>query len=133
MKDCIIRFRVSEEEKKAIEMLAEASPYTKGLSEYILDLISEDAKLFHPVEVDAVVRGANKAKTETVEKRRVSLGSILVDEYGRGTVKQYRRLIKEADELIGSTARKSNHYMFLEVGGKRVGNPAPMVDFVQFE
>lgn len=133
MKETMIRFRVSEDEKKHIEMLAEASPYTKGVSEYILDLIREDAGHYHAINVEAVVYGPNKTKTETVEKRRISLGDILIDGEGRGTNKQFFRLVKEAEKEIGDTAGKSGHYIKIVANRRMIEPPAPMATFVRFE
>lgn len=129
MKDTYIRIRCTEQEKAIIQAMAEQSGMS--MSEYILDLANNDKQWYHEIEVFAVVKGINKAKTEIVEKGRKSLGRVLVDQYNRVSVHTtYNRLYNEAQKEFGEIAKRSQHYFFLEADGVQVESPHPFADWV---
>lgn len=120
MKDCVIRFRCTEEEKSMIERLAGADVWAESVSDYLLGLVRTDAELYREAEVYAVVRGINRAG-EDVEKRRALVGTVLIEkETGKSSKKEYSRLWKAACDLMGSTADRPNHRMYLECDGQEV-------------
>ncbi len=129
MKESYIRIRCSEQDKAMIMAMAEQGGMS--MSEYLLDLVNDDKQWYHEVEVFAVTRGTNKAKSETIEKGRKSLGKVLVDNYNRASVHTtYKRLMKEAGALFGEMARRPSHYYYLEVDGVKVEPPHPFSDWV---
>jgi len=132
MKDSYIRFRCTEQEKRMIEMLALADPYSNGVSEYILDLIRKDALNYRTARVDAVVYGLTKATLQTVEKRREPVGEVLISE-DVISAKAYFDLMKKADEVVGKTAARPNHYLVLEAEGRRINHPSTMADVTTLE
>lgn len=77
--------------KRGMQKLAEAEG--KGMSEYIIDLIKEDAKWYHPVEVYAVAKGPDKTHT-IIEKARKLVDTIYIDESGRCDASLYFHYIK---------------------------------------
>ncbi len=121
MKDTYIRIRCTEQQKEVCKKLAEAEG--KGMSEYIIDLIKEDAKWYHPVEVYAVAKGPDKTHT-IIEKARKLVDTIYIDESGRCDASLYFSLYKKADELTNNIGDRPAHYMYLEVNGQKVKQPS---------
>ena len=129
MKDAYIRIRCSEQDKLVIQAMAEQSGM--NMSEYLLSLVNNDKQYYHEVEVFAVVKGINKAKTEIVEKGRKSLGHVLVDNYNRASAHTtYKKLYAEAFEAFGALAKQPQHYFYLEVDGEKVAPPSSFSDWV---
>ena len=121
MKDCVIRFRCTEDEKTLIEMLASADVWSESVSEYLLNLVREDADNYREVPVYGVVRGVNKAGDNYIEKRREMVGCVLVEKgTGKTSKSEYGRLWDAARAILGSTADKPNHHLFLECEGQEV-------------
>lgn len=123
MKDSYIRFRCTEGEKRLIEMLALADPYSNNISEYILGLIKEDSKHYREIEVDAVTYGKG------IEKKRIHVGTLLIDDADRISAKAYFNLYNKA----ASERLEPQHKIVLEADGRRFKHPSAMADFTTFE
>ena len=133
MKDNVVRFRCSEEEKHHIEMLAEADPYAENVSEYIMELVKRDAENFRTAKAIGIVRGRKKGTDEVIEKKRVDLGEILIDEAGRISTKTYARLVSAFKEDCGTLLNQPNHRLELYADGRRIKTPNTMADFTTIE
>lgn len=127
-KETICRFRCTEEEREIIRAAAE----TEGMnmSKYLLALVKADIDGCKFAEVDAVVYG-NAAPR--IERRRIHVGQVLIDEYGRGSKKAYERMSKSAYAQLEKLVSSAGNYMDLEVNGQTVDYPNAMSDYVIFD
>lgn len=126
MKESYIRLRCTEQDKLAIQMMAEQSGMS--MSEYILSLIEDDKKYYKQVEVFGVIK---EFKDEMVEIARKSLGYVLVDEHNRASVyTTYERLMKALSEFEDEYKKKPQRHAYLEVDGIEVKNPYALSDYV---
>lgn len=126
MKDTYIRIRCTEQEKEICRKLAEAEG--KGMSEYLIDLIREDAKWYHSVDVYAVAKGPDKDHN-VIEKDRKLVDTVYIDECGRCDASVYYSMYQKAQELTNNIGDKPAHYMYLEVNGQKVKKPS-LSDYV---
>lgn len=135
MKDCYLKVRCTEQEKRKIKCIAEQQGM--NMSEYILSLVKSDETYYHEVEVFAVVKeisiyiGFNK-KVQYIEKARESLGHIYVDEYNRASVDLYSTLYERGKKLFGNLSNRPNHDLYLECQGEKVSVKNCFAEWVVF-
>lgn len=129
-KDCVVRFRCTEVEKRMIEMMAAADPYADSVSEYLLDLVSRDAEGYREIEIEGVIIGRQKSTGALIEKKRFPVGTTLVNKYGMGSKKEYTRLREECEKLAG--VQKSGNRVEMQYKGKALPLPFPLADVVKF-
>lgn len=129
MKDCYLKVRCTEQEKRKIKCIAEMQGMS--MSEYILSLVKSDETYYHEVEVFVVVKGINK-NVQYIEKGRESLGYIFVDEYNRASVDLYSTLYERGKKLFGNLSNRPNHHLYLECQGEKVSVKNCFTEWVVF-
>lgn len=122
-KETYIRFRCTEQEKAMISAMAFQDG--KNISEFILNLISEQKKYYEQVEVFSVVKRMGK------EIGRKSLGFYFVDNYGRASVyTTWKDISKRMDEHLSEFKRNTNQTVYAEVNGKKITLSNPFSDWI---
>ena len=125
-KDSYIRFRCTDKDKAIIEAMALQDPYANNVSEYLLNLVSDDFKMCHEVEIYGCLYKKDK------EVKKEFLGVYLVDNEGRSSIAAYKSMLKKCNELFGEV-KYQERYVIQNSEGKECTVKSPMSDFVFLE
>lgn len=125
-KESYIRFRCTGREKAIIEAMALHDTYSNSISEYILNLVMNDYKQCHEVEVYGCLYKKEK------EIKKISLGVYLVDDDGRTSINAYKQMQKKCIELFGERKYQERH-VIKNSNGKECTIKSPISDFCFFE
>lgn len=125
-KESYIRFRCTGREKAIIEAMALQDTYSDSISEYLINLVMNDYKHCHEVEIYGCLYKKDK------EIKKVSLGVYLVDEEGRSSINAYKQMEKKCKELFGER-QYQERYILKNSNGKICEIPSPMSDFIFLE